>query len=42
MAVSGDLPLTGLQASAFTIPLDRPKPDGALAWDWTTAIVVEA
>ena len=41
MTVTGDLPLTGLQAWAFTIPLDRPEADGALAWDSRTAMAVE-
>jgi len=30
-----------VQASAFTIPTDRPESDGTLAWDSTTLIVVE-
>lgn len=39
---TGDLPITEVQVSAFTIPLERPEADGTLAWDSTTAIVVEA
>ncbi len=30
-----------LEASAFTIPTDRPEADGTLEWDATTIIVVE-
>jgi L-alanine-DL-glutamate epimerase-like enolase superfamily enzyme len=31
-----------LDASAYTIPTDRPEADGTLAWDSTTMVVVEA
>jgi L-alanine-DL-glutamate epimerase-like enolase superfamily enzyme len=31
-----------LQASAHTIPTDRPESDGTLEWDSTTIVVVEA
>jgi L-alanine-DL-glutamate epimerase-like enolase superfamily enzyme len=32
----------GVEASAYTIPTDRPESDGTLEWDSTTIVVVEA
>jgi L-alanine-DL-glutamate epimerase-like enolase superfamily enzyme len=34
--------IDGLQASAYTVPTDRPESDGTLEWDSTTIVVVEA
>ncbi len=36
------VPLTGLQASAYTVPTDAPESDGTFAWDSTTIVIVEA
>jgi L-alanine-DL-glutamate epimerase-like enolase superfamily enzyme len=35
-----DVPVSGLQARAYTIPTDEPESDGTLSWDSTTLIVV--
>src|SRR5215213_7017440 len=32
----------GLQARAYTVPTPEPETDGALEWDATTIVVVEA
>jgi L-alanine-DL-glutamate epimerase-like enolase superfamily enzyme len=37
-----DLPVTRVEATAYTIPTGRPEGDGTLTWDSTTWIVVRA
>jgi L-alanine-DL-glutamate epimerase-like enolase superfamily enzyme len=37
-----EVPITRLQARAYTIPTDEPESDGTLEWDSTTLIVVTA
>ncbi|MFF9197728.1 enolase C-terminal domain-like protein [Streptomyces sp. NPDC014779] len=39
--VPADTPVTGVDATAYTVPTDRPEADGTFAWDATTAVVVE-
>jgi L-alanine-DL-glutamate epimerase-like enolase superfamily enzyme len=34
--------VTGVRASAYTVPTDAPEADGTLAWDSTTLVLVEA
>src|SRR3954451_13858085 len=34
--------VAAVQATAFTVPTDRPEADGTIAWDHTTMVVVEA
>src|SRR5256714_14342986 len=36
-----EVPIDGLEVSAYTVPTDRPESDGTLAWDSTTIVVVE-
>jgi Fe-S oxidoreductase len=36
-----DAPVTGLAATAYSIPTDAPESDGTLAWAETTIVVVE-
>ncbi|MCQ4211794.1 enolase C-terminal domain-like protein [Streptomyces longispororuber] len=36
------LPVERLDVSAYTVPTDAPEADGTLAWDTTTAVLVEA
>jgi L-alanine-DL-glutamate epimerase-like enolase superfamily enzyme len=36
------VPITRLDAAAYTIPTDAPESDGTLAWESTTLILVEA
>ncbi|MBO1332985.1 enolase C-terminal domain-like protein [Streptomyces sp. VRA16 Mangrove soil] len=36
------LPVLTLDVSAYTVPTDAPEADGTLAWDTTTAVLVEA
>src|SRR4051795_2952619 len=33
--------VSGLRASAYTVPTDAPEADGTLAWDSTTLVLVE-
>lgn len=40
MSVSS--PVTGLTATAYTIPTDAPEADGTLSWNSTTMVVVQA
>jgi L-alanine-DL-glutamate epimerase-like enolase superfamily enzyme len=35
-------PISRLDVSAFTVPLEEPETDGTLGWDSTTAVVVQA
>jgi L-alanine-DL-glutamate epimerase-like enolase superfamily enzyme len=35
-----DLPVAGVDATAYTIPTERPEGDGTLTWDSTTWVVV--
>ncbi len=35
-----DVPITAVEASAYTIPTDRPEGDGTLTWDSTTWVLV--
>jgi L-alanine-DL-glutamate epimerase-like enolase superfamily enzyme len=35
-----DVPITSVEASAYTIPTDRPEGDGTLTWDSTTWVLV--
>ncbi|GAA0316570.1 enolase C-terminal domain-like protein [Streptomyces polychromogenes] len=37
----GDTPVERIEAGAYTVPTDAPEGDGTLAWDSTTAVVVE-
>ncbi|MBV8951467.1 MAG: mandelate racemase [Actinobacteria bacterium] len=39
---SDAVPVTGIEACAYTIPTDRLESDGTLVWDSTTIVVVEA
>ena len=36
------MPITGIEARAYTIPTDAPESDGTIAWDSTTIVIVEA
>ena len=36
-----DLPVTRVDATAYTIPTDRPEGDGTLTWDSTTMVLVQ-
>src|SRR2546423_14596791 len=36
-----EVPIDGLEVSAYTVPTERPQSDGTLAWDSTTIVVVE-
>ncbi|MBO0767042.1 MAG: hypothetical protein J2O48_00010 [Solirubrobacterales bacterium] len=36
------VPISGLDVQAYTIPTDGPEADGTLAWDSTTIVVVHA
>ncbi|MFD0379325.1 enolase C-terminal domain-like protein [Streptomyces sp. NPDC127112] len=38
----GDAPVERIGVGAYTVPADAPEGDGTLAWDSTTAVVVEA
>ncbi|MFG2666105.1 enolase C-terminal domain-like protein [Streptomyces sp. NPDC048387] len=38
----GDIPVERIEAAAYTVPTEVPEGDGTLAWDATTAVVVEA
>ena len=40
--MTGGVPITGLRASAYTIPTDKPEADGTIAWDSTTLVVAQA
>lgn len=40
--MSGDHPVTALQAATYVIPTDEPEADGTLAWDQTAMVVVSA
>jgi L-alanine-DL-glutamate epimerase-like enolase superfamily enzyme len=42
VSVAAGTAVERLQAAAHTIPTDRPESDGALEWDSTTIVVVEA
>jgi len=42
MSTRADLPVSALEASAYTIPTDQPEADGTLAWHSTTMVVVHA
>lgn len=42
MAEGWDIPIEGLEVSAFTIPTSSPEADGTLAWDETTIVTVAA
>src|SRR5947208_11819259 len=42
MGVSTRTAVERIQATAHTIPTDRPESDGTLEWDSTTIVVVEA
>ena len=35
-----DVPISGVEASAYTVPTDGPESDGTLEWDSTTLVVV--
>lgn len=37
---AAQVPIEGVQASAYTIPTDSPEADGTLSWDSTTLVVV--
>ena len=37
-----DVPLTGIDVAAYTIPTDAPEADGTLEWDRTTIVIVHA
>ncbi|HEY2879095.1 enolase C-terminal domain-like protein [Nocardioides sp.] len=39
-AAGPDVPITSVEASAYTIPTDRPEGDGTLTWDATTWVLV--
>jgi L-alanine-DL-glutamate epimerase-like enolase superfamily enzyme len=41
-AANGTVTLAGLEATAYTVPTDRPEADGTLTWDSTTIVLVEA
>jgi L-alanine-DL-glutamate epimerase-like enolase superfamily enzyme len=38
---SCDVPVTKLEASAYTIPTDAPEADGTMTWDSTTLVLVQ-
>jgi L-alanine-DL-glutamate epimerase-like enolase superfamily enzyme len=40
MSESAGAPITGLRASAYRIPTDRPEADGTFAWNSTTLVIV--
>jgi hypothetical protein len=35
-------PISDLEVSVFTVPLEAPESDGTLAWDATTVVVAAA
>lgn len=41
-AAAAEVPVEGLEVSAYEIPTDAPESDGTLKWDSTTIVVVEA
>jgi L-alanine-DL-glutamate epimerase-like enolase superfamily enzyme len=40
--MSANPPVTGLKATAYTIPTDAPEADGTLSWNSTTMVVAQA
>jgi hypothetical protein len=38
----GDTLIESVDASVFTVPTDAPEADGALTWDSTTMVLVQA
>ncbi|MEU8437650.1 enolase C-terminal domain-like protein [Streptomyces sp. NPDC029216] len=38
----GDTPVERISVAAYTVPTEAPEADGTLAWESTTAVVVEA
>jgi L-alanine-DL-glutamate epimerase-like enolase superfamily enzyme len=41
VASLAEIPVREVQASAFTVPTDRPESDGTMEWDSTTLVLVE-
>jgi L-alanine-DL-glutamate epimerase-like enolase superfamily enzyme len=39
---SSDVPVSSVEASAYTIPTDAPEADGTMAWSSTTLVLVQA
>jgi L-alanine-DL-glutamate epimerase-like enolase superfamily enzyme len=42
MRSTATTPVSALEVSVFTVPLEQPESDGTLTWDETTVVVVEA